>query len=182
MKKTIAVKEIAQFIYSSGDLTNEFFSNKSQTDGKKAHSYLQRKYNDESQKEYYIKLNINHNDDEFIIHGFIDGVLLEDNELIIEEIKSTQAQLKDITLDYHKEYLAQLMLYAYMYANTSGLDSIHIRLTYIHIPEYELKKFDMIKDYSELEKFFFDSLDKYSSWLHIVENKNEESFLSLKNI
>lgn len=182
MKKTIAVKEIAQFLYSSGDLTNEFFSNKSQTEGKKAHSYLQKKYNDESQKEYYIKLNINHRDDEFIIHGFIDGVLLEDNELIIEEIKSTQANLKDITLDYHKEHLAQLLLYGYMYASTSGLDKIHIRLTYIHIPEYELKKFDLIKDFAELEKFFFDSLETYSNWLHIVENKNDEAFLSLKNI
>ena len=112
MKQTIAVKEIAQFLYSSGDLTNEFFSNKSQLDGKHAHSYLQRQYNDESKKEYYIKHEVKYKDDEFIIHGFIDGVLLEDNKLIIEEIKSTQTPLKNVDLDFHKEYLAQLMLYA----------------------------------------------------------------------
>ena len=182
MKQTIAVKEIAQFLYSSGDLTNEFFSNKSQLDGKHAHSYLQRQYNDESKKEYYIKHEVKYKDDEFIIHGFIDGVLLEDNKLIIEEIKSTQTPLKNVDLDFHKEYLAQLMLYAYMYANINSMDKINIRLTYIHIPEYELKKFDMEKTYSELETFFYDSIERYSSWLHLVDKASDEGFNSLKNI
>ena len=54
MKRTYAVKEIATFLYSTGDLTNEFFQNHSQIDGKKAHLHLQRLYNDDSQKEYYI--------------------------------------------------------------------------------------------------------------------------------
>lgn len=51
MKRTYAVKEIATFLYSTGDLTNEFFQNHSQIDGKKAHLHLQRLYNDDSQKE-----------------------------------------------------------------------------------------------------------------------------------
>ena len=182
MKKAIAVKEIAQFIYSSGDLTNEFFSNKSQAEGKHAHSYLQRQYNKDSEKEYYIKQEVSLHDDTFIIHGFIDGVLIEDNKVIIEEIKSTQTPLKDITLDFHKEHLAQLLLYSYMYANISQMNEINIRLTYIHIPEYETKKFDLVKTIDELETFFYDSLEKYANWLHIVDIKNQESFNSLKNI
>lgn len=182
MNKIIPVKEIAKFVYSSGDLTNEFFSNKSQADGKHAHSYLQRKYNKDSEKEYYIKQEVKLHDDTFIVHGFIDGVLVEDGNIVIEEIKSTQTPLKEITLDFHKEHLAQLMLYSYMYANISNMDQIHIRLTYIHIPEYETKKFDLVKSFSELETFFFDSLEAYSSWLHIVEDKNSESLDSLKNI
>ena len=44
MKRTYAVKEIATFLYSTGDLTNEFFQNHSQIDGKKAHLHLQRLY------------------------------------------------------------------------------------------------------------------------------------------
>ena len=75
MKKLIAVKDIATFLYSSGDLTNDLFSNKSLKDGKDAHNFLQHQYNDKSEKEYYIKLNYNYKDNEFTIHGFIDGVL-----------------------------------------------------------------------------------------------------------
>lgn len=182
MEKTIAVKEIARLLYSSGDLTNEFFSNKKDTDGKKAHTYLQKQYNEDSKKEYYIKKEIKLNDDTFIVHGFIDGVLVENGETIIEEIKSCESALKDITLDYHKEYLAQLMLYSYLYADTSNLDSLHIRLTYIHVPDYETKKFDLIKDFSELETFFFDSLNKYSSFLHLVENNDLTILETLKNV
>ena len=182
MEKVIAVKELAQFLYSSGDLTNEFFSNKSNLDGKHAHTYLQNKYNDESKKEYYIKHEFTYKDDKFIIHGFIDGVLLENNKLILEEIKSTQNQLKNITLEYHKEYLAQLLIYAYLYANINSLDKINIRLTYIHIPEYQTKSFDLLKTYSELETFFYDSIERYSSWLHLVDSSEEEALLTLKNI
>ena len=182
MKKVIAVKDIATFLYSSGDLTNEFFSNKNQLDGKHAHSYLQNQYNKDSKKEYYIKQEVNYKDDEFTIHGFIDGVLIEDDKLILEEIKSTQTPLKNIDLSFHKEHLAQLMLYAYMYANINALNSVNLRLTYIHIPEYETKKFELTKDYHELESFFFDSIDKYSSWIHLVDEKSNEGFDSLKNI
>ena len=182
MKKIIAVKEMAQFLYSSGDLTNEFFSNKSQLDGKHAHQYLQRKYNEDSKKEYYIKHEVKFKDDEFIIHGFIDGVLIEDNKIIIEEIKSTQTNLKNIDLSFHKEYLAQLMLYAYMYSNINNMSEINIRLTYIHIPEYEIKKFDMLKTYQELEIFFYNSIEKYSNWIHLLDSSSEEGLNSLRNI
>lgn len=182
MDKTIAVKEIARLLYQSGDLTNEFFSNKKDTDGKKAHTYLQKQYNEESKKEYYIKKEIKLNNDSFIVHGFIDGVLVEDGETIIEEIKSTEYKLESITLDYHKEYLAQLMLYSYLYAESYNLDLLHIRLTYIHVPDYETRKFDLVKDFAELESFFYDSLEKYSNWLHLVEYNEDSVLETLKNV
>ncbi len=182
MDKTIAVKEMARLLYQSGDLTNEFFSNRKDTDGKDAHTYLQKQYNEDSEKEYYIKKEIKLGSDTFIVHGFIDGVLQEDGETIIEEIKSTQTPLKDITLDFHREYLAQLMLYSYLYADTSNLDTLHIRLTYIHVPDYETRKFDLIKDFHELESFFFDSLEKYSSWLHLVEYNETSVLETLKSV
>ncbi len=182
MKKIIAVKELAQFLYSSGDLTREFFSNKNDNDGKKAHSYLQNKYNDDSKKEYYIKHEFKYKDDDFVIHGFIDGVLNEDGEIILEEIKSTQTKLKTIDLDYHKEYLAQLMLYAYLYTNINMLDNINLRLTYIHVPDYETRSFNLEKTFSELETFFYDTIERYLEWLKLVDETNDNTLETLKNI
>lgn len=182
MNKTIAVKEIAEFVYASGDLTNEFFSNRRGEDGKNAHLYLQKQYNEESKKEYYIKKEVNFHGNTFIIHGFIDGVLQEDGKTIIEEIKSTETLLKDITLDFHKEYLAQVYLYSYLYADINSLDSVNIRLTYIHLPDYETKKFDIVQDYAFLEKFFFDSLGTYLNWLELVESSNQTTLETLKDV
>ena len=41
----IAIKELAYFICASGNLTNEYFSNKDLRMGTKCHDYLQSKYN-----------------------------------------------------------------------------------------------------------------------------------------
>ncbi len=182
MKKVIAVKELAQFLYSSGNLTREFFSNKPDLDGKKAHSFLQNKYNEDSKKEYYIKSEFTYNGEEFLIHGFIDGVLNENNVIILEEIKSTKTKLKYIDLDFHKEYLAQLLLYAYLYTNINLLESINIRLTYIHTPNYETKSFNLEKTYGDLEKFFYDTIERYTSWLRLVDDTNNTTLETLKNV
>lgn len=140
MKRTYAVKEIATFLYSTGDLTNEFFQNHSQIDGKKAHLHLQRLYNDDSQKEYYIKYTFNYKNDEITVHGFIDGVLKENGNTILEEIKSTREELKKIDLDYHQEHLSQLKLYAYLYGLINNMSIVPVRLTYISVDDYKNKK------------------------------------------
>lgn len=182
MKKTFPVKEIATFLYSSGDLTAELFSNHASLDGKKAHSYLQRQYNDESQKEYYIKYTFPYKEDEITIHGFIDGVLNEKGKIILEEIKSTKEELKKIDLEYHHEHLAQLRLYAYLYAQINNLAYINMRLTYISVDDYKTKKFDLEETAASLEEFFFKSIEDYLSWHEILSNAQDKKLDSLKNI
>ena len=182
MKKTLAVKEIATFLYASGDLTNEFFSNHGLTDGKRAHSFLQKQYNTESKKEYYVKYNIDVMEYEFTIHGYIDGVLNENGKIILEEIKSTEANLEHIDLDFHKEHLAQLKLYAYIYANANSMSSVNLRLTYISIPEYKTKKLNLTLDYSELKRFFMESIESYALWMNVIDNALDNKLDSLKNI
>ena len=100
----IAIKELAYFICASGNLTNEYFSNKDLMAGAKAHDYLQNKYNQDSLAEVYIKEKINYLGEEYLIHGFMDGVLDINGEKIIEEIKSTEEELDLITQEYHKEH------------------------------------------------------------------------------
>ncbi len=98
----IAVKELAYFSCGSGDLTLEFFSNRDENEGTKAHEYLQSQYNNKSKAEVYIKSNITYLGREYLLHGYIDGVLNINNKIIIEEIKSTTSDLEIINLDYHK--------------------------------------------------------------------------------
>src|SRR5574344_1778398 len=94
----IGVREMAEFVSSSGDLTSEFFSNKDLEDGKKAHDYLQDKYNEASVSELFIKQTLTYQDDCITVSGFIDGVLNIDDKIILEEIKSTHAELDEIDI------------------------------------------------------------------------------------
>ena len=157
----IAVKELAYFYQSSGDLTVEFFSNHDMEEGSRAHDYLQSKYKEKDISEYYIKQEINILNSTYLLHGFIDGVLVRKGKIIIEEIKSTTSDLDLINLDYHKEHLAQAKIYAYLYALQNEMDNIDIRLTYISIIDYETKSFDLNISKEELEDFTFKALTEY---------------------
>ena len=134
--KKIAVRELAYFICQSGSLTNEFFSNADLIRGQKAHDFLQNKYNEKSIKEFYIKQEINFKNSDYILHGFIDGLLNIDDKIIIEEIKSTTLELDDIDTEYHKEHLAQAKIYGYLYGLQHNLDYVNIRLTYVSVINY----------------------------------------------
>ena len=167
--KSIGVRELAYFICQSGSLTNEFFSNADLIRGQKAHDFLQNKYNEKSIKEFYIKQEINFKNNDYILHGFIDGLLNIDDKIIIEEIKSTTLELDDIDIEYHKEHLAQAKIYGYLYGLQHNLDYVNIRLTYVSVINYETKSFDNTLALNELEEFFFNVLEEYLDFLSLLD-------------
>ena len=85
----ITAKEIVQFIYSGGDLTSEFRSNKRAKQGIDAHAFLQSQYTDKDRKEVKVETLYDTDKYSFYITGRMDGLLFENNKYIIEEIKST---------------------------------------------------------------------------------------------
>lgn len=182
MKRVLAVREIAYFLYASGDLTSDFFLKSSSEEGKKAHSYIQKNYSKEDKAEFYIKQNLTIAEDDIEIHGYIDGVIKKDDNVILEEIKSVRVKLKEIEIDSHKEHLAQLKLYAYMYANLYEMNQINVRLTYIKTDNYTKKSFDLSFSIEELKDFFYESINNYLEWLYLFDKKNEEKMFSIKGV
>ena len=182
MTKTIAVKELAYFVCQSGNLTTEFFSNHDLEAGRKAHEYHQSRYNELSKKEVYVKGEITYKNNIYLLHGFIDGVLNIDNKTIIEEIKSTLCDLDEITLDYHKEHLAQLKIYGYLYAINNGLEEINLRLTYLSAIDYTPKIFQLTLSLNELEQFVMDVLVEYIEWLNLLDEASKNTSETIETI
>ena len=178
----IGVRDLAYFIHQSGDLTTEFFSNHDMLLGSRAHDYLQSQYGPNDKAEYYIKREISYLGKTYILDGYIDGILNEDEKIIIEEIKSTTKELDEITIDYHKEHLAQAKIYAYLYALENNMDVINIRLTYISVVDYDLKSFDMIAKFDDLENFTLDTLEQYISWLNMLKTSQNDKIETLETI
>ena len=168
----IAIKELAYFLCKNGDLTIDTFQNKDDLDGKKAHKYVQDQYGDNGISEVYIKREINIYGKDYLLHGFIDGVLKENNKIIIEEIKSLTEELDLINLDDHKEHLAQAKLYSYLFMLNNDLEEINVRLTYINLLDYSLKSFNQIYNLDELEEFTFKLLEEYINFLNLIEKNN----------
>ncbi|MDE7263490.1 MAG: ATP-dependent DNA helicase [Anaeroplasmataceae bacterium] len=180
MEIKIAIKELAHFICQSGDLTSDTFSSRALEDGTKLHKIIQAKYNEKSKSEVYIKKELTYHNKNLLLHGFIDGVLNIDDEIIIEEIKSTRLELEEI--EPKPEHLAQLKIYAYLYALENEMNPIHIRLTYISTIDFTTRSLNYILDLEELEKFTFGILEQYMEWVEMQEGALKEKEITLKTV
>lgn len=180
MEFKIAIKELAHFICQSGNLTSDFISSRDLEEGTRLHTYLQSKYNEKSKSEVFIKKNLTYHNKSLLIQGFIDGVLNINDEIIIEEIKSTRTDLDE--LEIKNEHLAQLKIYAYLYGLENEMTSVHLRLTYISIVDYKTKEFDYILALDTLEAFFFDVLEKYMQWVDLNEEAIVNKIETIKTI
>lgn len=178
----IGIKDLANFVCQTGDLTTEFFSNKDLEIATKVHKLIQSKYNEESQAEVYIKKEMTFQNKNILLHGFIDGVLNIENELIIEEIKSTTLEIEEFNPENKKEYIAQLKIYGYLYALEHNIDPIHLRLTYVSVVDYSVNKIDYICSLDDLEEFTFDILSKYMYWLDLQQESNYNKTKTIEEI
>ncbi len=178
----ITAKDIVKFIYSGGDLTSEFQSNKRALEGIEAHSYLQNKYKEDDKKEVSVETLFEHGGYSFYITGRMDGLLKENSKLIIEEIKSTKADLALLEIDTRPEHLMQAKMYAYMYAKNNNLKSISVRLTYIAVEGYATKSFNKRYNFSQLTKFFTNTINQYVEWLVIFNKHQEEKLKSIEGL
>ena len=173
----IGVGEFVSFLFASGDLSSETFQNVSLLEGTKAHQYAQNLYTSADQGEVNIQHTCNINDEHITLSGRIDGVLLRNQTLILEEIKSTRKSIYDESFTFLTEHLAQLKVYAYMYMKNHHLTVVDGRLLYIQLSDYQMRDYDFKFYLQDLEVFIHDSLIDYLDWLHILNaheiSKNE---------
>ena len=179
----VSVKTVVNFLYSSGDLTSEFSINSNLLDGKNAHLAIQKQFKVDDIKEYYVKNTVQTENYSITVNGYIDGVLHEDGKIILLEIKTTYTNLDDITLDFHKEYLAQLMFYAYIYSFDQKLDEITIRLMYVSLHDISKQKvFTLIKSFNELRDFYLKSIQEYVDFYMHLDNALTLKINSIKSL
>jgi DNA excision repair protein ERCC-2 len=178
----ISVKELVTFIHRGGDLTSEFKSNARAKQGTECHAYLQDKYTASDQKEVFVKHTHETSHHQLTLSGRIDGVLLRDNETIIEEIKSTTVSLDLMKEDSRPEHLAQAKLYAYLYLLNQEQKAITVHLTYIHVSTYETKTIRKRYNQTQLQRFFEDTILQYTTWLEIYETHQKNRNQSIEGL
>ncbi|PKK93895.1 MAG: ATP-dependent DNA helicase [Tenericutes bacterium HGW-Tenericutes-6] len=174
----ISVGELVSFLYASGDLSTETFQNVSLLEGTKAHQYLQSLYKSNDESEIPIKDLIMIDDTLSLeLSGRIDGLLMMDETLVMEEIKSTRKPIFDDLFTPNLEHVAQLKMYAYMYMKKHHLTDIKTRLTYIELSTYQTRSFYEIYDIDLLKPFYDTSINLYLDWLyklaHHIQEKKE---------
>ncbi len=185
----ISVRNLVEYIYCGGDLDTRFMGGSRAVEGIRAHQRVQKERKREADLmggEYIPEVPIKHTvvkeHISLSIEGRIDGVLITEEGVVIDEIKSTGASLSDIEEACNPIHWAQAKCYGYIYAKEQLLSVLELQLIYFQLDTAQQKTFKKSFTLKELQDFFDGIIDQYVKWLIVLESWYTERNYSIKNL
>lgn len=184
MEIRVSVRQLVEFILREGSIDNRKSggSDTAMQEGSRIHRMIQRRMGSEYHSEIGLRYRWTAEQYDIIIEGRADGIIdynfgthalpfveetypsdVEENKVIIDEIKGTYKDLKRITAPVGV-HLAQAKCYAFMYAAENFLDAVFVRMTYCHIETEERKYFHEEYTFAELKDWFEKLMLEYKKW------------------
>ena len=179
----ISVRSLVEFIMRSGDIDNRIAGadKDSMLLGGKIHRKIQRRMGADYHAEIGLKFEVPCKGFLLMIEGRADGIIETPEGIVIDEIKGV---LKDLNL--LKEpvgvHLAQARCYAYIYASQKKLEEIGVQMTYCNMETEEIKRFQSIYSFRELDTWFRKLIGKYEKWARYQIRWKEKRNQSIKEI
>ena len=180
----ISVRNLVEFLCQSGDIDNRFsgVSDKTAMEaGRKAHRKIQKSMGPEYRAEVPLKLEILGEEYDIVIDGRADGIFLDEEICYIDEIKGTGRELRYLT-EASYVHKAQAMCYAYIFGKMEKLDKVGIRNTYIHLETEEIRYFEEILKYEEIEQWFDKLLAELKKWADYIKEHSEVRDKSIREL
>ena len=180
-----SVRGIVELVLRSGSLDDRFISRGRALEGTKAHIKLQKdneKIYENYQKEIKLQRDFIINDIVLQIEGRIDGIIINKDQVIIEEIKSTYKNLIYIDEEYNEMHWAQSKIYGYIYCLNNDLPDIYIRLSYYNLNTDEVKSFEKKYTLEQLSQYAEEIIAEYINIASIKINLLEERDQSINQI
>lgn len=179
----ISVRNLVEFILRSGDIDNRIAAadKDAMLLGGKIHRKIQRRMGADYHAEVTLKYEVPCKGFILSVEGRADGIIDTPSGIVIDEIKGV---LKD--LDMIKEpvavHLAQAKCYAYIYASQKKLEEIGVQMTYCNMETEEIKRFQNVYVYEELDRWFWELIGKYEKWARYQIRWKEKRNASIKEI
>ena len=161
----ISVRNLVEFILRSGDIDDrrQGSPENAMQEGSRIHRMIQRRMGAEYQAEVALKYTHPTEDYVIIVEGRADGIIEQNGETTIDEIKGTYKDLSKLKapLPLH---IAQAKCYAYMYSLQKELPYIRVRLTYCNIETEDIRYFYEDYEFVRLEAWFQQLISDYRKW------------------
>lgn len=161
----LSVRNLVEFILRSGDLDNRRTTTDKEAmqQGSRIHRKIQGRMGSNYEAEVSLGYLVERERFSIVLEGRADGILKEDNRVIVDEIK---AVYRDINL--MKEpvpvHLAQAKCYAYIYALQNKLENITVRMTYVQMETEQIRYFYETCSIKQLEEWFLNVVTEYEKW------------------
>lgn len=178
----ISVRELVESILHFGDLDSGFLSQSRAVEGTKAHRLIQKSRGENYSCEVPVLYEYEEEGILLKIEGRMDGVIQNEGELIIEEIKTTSVSIDRIEEDFNILHWAQAKCYGFIYGKDYEIDRIGIQLTYFNREEKNSKEFLKKFSIEELRDFFLYLVESYLKWVRIRKNLEKIRDESIKNL
>ncbi len=161
----VSVRGFVEFILRHGDIDNrrQGAPDNAMQEGSRIHRMIQRRMGAEYQAE--VSLKYTHLTEKYIliVEGRADGIIEQNGEIIIDEIKGTYRDLVKMR-EPVPEHLAQAKCYAYMYGLKKEQKQIRVRMTYCNIETEDIRYFYEDYEFTELDEWFQGLIASYRKW------------------
>lgn len=178
----ISVRNLVEFILREGDIDNRI-AGTSEKDamqlGSKIHRKIQRQMGSNYCAEVPLKIQIPFEKFTLQVEGRADGVQVDENGALIDEIKGVQREIERIEKPVGV-HLAQAKCYAYIYGNEQNLKKITVQMTYCQLETEAIIRFQETYGMDELEGWFMDLVGRYEKWANFQIDWEEERTKSIK--
>lgn len=173
----ISVRSLVEYVYRSGSIDSGLKTATSMHEGTRLHQKIQNEYKDQDQKEVYLKTDIEFDGITYTVDGRCDGILTDGQTIIIDEIKSTSRDIREIDHHHSPVHWAQVKFYAFMYLlQQDKEDEIIIQLTYIQKQTKEEKRFKENVTRNELHPYVEGIIQAYSPYAKMmIEHKRKRN-------
>ena len=162
----ISVRNLVEFILREGDIDNRIAGTTEKDAmqlGSKIHRKIQRQMGSNYCAEVPLKIQIPFEKFTLQVEGRADGVQVDDNGVLIDEIKGVQREVEHI-----KEpvgvHLAQAKCYAYIYGTQQSLKEITVQMTYCQLESEAIIRFQEKYSVADLEEWFLNLINQYEKW------------------
>ena len=195
----ISVRSLVEFILREGDIDNRIAhdATAAMQEGGRLHRKIQRsqggEYTAEVSLSYtYIEKNLisdtisealenpeNINLTSVTVDGRADGII-DMNPVTVDEIKGTYRKLERME---HPDnvHLAQAKCYAFIYASQNSLEKIGVQMTYVNMDTEEIKRFNHVFSFEELDVWFEELMLEYIRWVDMEQDWFEKRNISIKD-
>lgn len=155
------MRRLVEFVQRSGSIDSRMTSSDRALEGTKIHQLLQKEAGEEYDAEVRLSIDREVDGVAFSLDGRADGII---NEQMIDEIKTIETPMEEITEDFRPLHWAQLICYGFMLAEKSDLPEVTLQLTYYQVTDKEVKQFQRVMSRAEMTDFVDDLLSKYAVW------------------
>lgn len=179
----VSVHDVVDTILRRGHIDNRIFNTASMNEGSNIHRFYQEAQLGNYEAEYYLADTFQVDNFTLKVSGKADGIFNDGTDWVIEEIKSTKADLDDFSRDHSQWHLGQALFYAYMYAKSNNLKAVKVLLTYISQSDRSKKKqIEKLYKFEDISNFVHDVISRYVTFIKKIQALKEERDASWVNI